>query len=62
MIPDWRTKILHAAEQLSLHTPTKETTRSGALTPQLLSLGIPEPMHHSWRSPLAITEMSSAPK
>ena len=62
MIPDWRTKILHAAEQLSLHTPTKETMRSGALTPQLLSLGIPEPRHHNWRSPLAITETSAAPK
>ena len=62
MIPDWRTKILHAAGQLSLHTPTRETTCSGALVPHLLSLGFPEPTRHSWRSPLAITETQCSPQ
>ena len=62
VIPDWRTKILHAAGQLSLHTPTRETTCSGALVPHLLSLGFPEPTRHSWRSPLAITETQCSPQ
>ena len=46
-IPGQGTNIPHAAGQLSPHATTREPTRSGACTPQLLSLHTLEPACHN---------------